>query len=602
MVAPKDGIAPEELTEAISYWLNRHNADGKPVPSVVSVSGAWGSGKTHWWNKYSTEKSGSATNSSSSETSPSWWSKRRNRSESAGASRKPYLYVSLFGINRIEELENRVIGAAWGLANEGDQKRVDAGLRSVGKLVKVAAESVKDVPGAGILGALDGYVGTAVRDAAFARLKGCVIALDDIERRSAALTLQQVLGFISQLREVRNASVVVILNEMRLKGEDGELLREFREKVMDCDFRFAISPSAAASVGLNDDHTWAVEAAGEFGEAVDLRNIRVYQRASSVLSRLQLDVRNIPPPVLNRLAISVVSLCWAHFEHEPTVIPTVEQLLAFNSMSAALAKVGRNGEQSVDLPYEKTLAALNWSADAMDKVIAVIVRTGKVPAESVRKELAVWLADDTRTRAHGELAAVWELYRSSFNGDDKALADRVLTAFGEYRAYVGVQSLGNAVWLLRELGYDAEANRLVDGQIAFWKSDGTSFEALLEDRFGGRTDPYLLEQLKLQPDPAKYTDIRQIYEFFADRSNSASRKEQRALLDLTASAWEAFLLDVEDVHLTDVITRIRNAYEAIQGTRDLKVTWTRSPLDEALSGLQDRNKINRVLIGALLAP
>lgn len=569
MVVREQGIAPEELTEAINYWLHRQSGSGEPLPAVVSISGAWGSGKTFWWKDYSAQKS-------------------------------RHLYVSLFGLNSIEELENRVIGAAWGVAEKDDQKRIASGLKSIGDLAKVAADAFKDVPGAGILGALNGYVGTAVRDAALARLKGCVIALDDIERRSAALTLQQVLGFISQLREVRKASVVVILNEMRLKNEDPELLREFREKVMDCDFQFAISPSTAARVGLSE-HPWAIKAAAEIGEAIALRNIRVYQRASTVLSRLQLDVSDMPPRVQDRLANSVVSLCWAHFEHEPDVIPTVDQLLAFNSMSAAMAKVARTSEQPPDLPYEKTLQKLNWFADAMDSVIAVIVRTGRMPTDSVRKELDVYLADEHRTQADEEINSVWTLYRSSLNGDDKVLAERVIEVFAKRKEYVGVERLSNAVWLLRKLGYDTDANALVDGQIAFWKANQTSFEALLNDRFRDDTDPYLLEQLKLQPDPVKYTDTKLIYDFFAAGEKHASRKEQRALLDQTADAWEAFLVNLVDDQLNVVIVRIRLAYGTIAATKELNVTWSRSPLDEALSRLEGRNQINRLLVPQLLS-
>lgn len=555
------GINSAELGDALCYWLDPK----KQVPSVVSISGAWGSGKTYWWTHYI----------------PTIQSRN--------------VYVSLFGVADTQELEQRLLAASFGIEDGTTEKRVAKGLQSLGKLAKIGAEAFKDIPGAGIMGGLEGYLGSVVRDAAYGRLENAVIAIDDLERKSSTLKLEQVLGFVARLHEVWKAAVVLILNESRLSSDDQTLLNDFREKVIDCDFRFTATAASAAKIGL-EGHTWAVQSAADFGERVNLSNIRIYQRASSVLARLPIHYSTLPPSVQSRLATSVIALCWAQFASGPEV-PSLDQLLSFHSMSFAVAGIADKTRKS--LPHEKTLSKLSWSADEMDNLIAIVVRTGKVPTDAIATQLNAYLMDEARARAHERISAIWTLYRSTLNGDDEALANHIVSTFSECKQYVSVGDVSSAAWLLRALAKSDDANAMIDTQTMFWEQRGDSLRARSVDLLGD-TDKYLLEKLQERPAQSPYKTIGDLFEFFVKHNDGWNPEEEAALLAYTARDWLNFLGEAKHERFMVALSRIRDVYSLLRGRHKSVVQWRVSPLDVALRALRNKTKMNAKLIPALM--
>lgn len=557
------GINPAELGDALRYWLDPKRESS----SVVAISGKWGGGKTFWWTHYI----------------PTVQSRN--------------VYVSLFGIADIQELEHRLLAASFGIDDATTETRVSKGLQSLGKLAKFGAETFKDIPGAAIMGGLEGYLGSVVRDAAYSRLERAVVAIDDLERRSSTLKLEQVLGFVSRLKEVWKASVVLILNEPRLSDHDQALLSDFREKVIDCDFQFTVSPLYAATIGLKD-HAWAAQSAAEFGERVGLCNVRVYQRANSVLARLPVDYSALPASVQSRLATSVTALCWAQFARAPEV-PSVDQLLMFHTMSSAFER-GADKARKPE-PYEKTMSKIAWYADDMDKLVAVVVRTGQVPSEAISKQLNTFLLDHERAQASDRIRAVWDFYRSTLHGDDEELATHLLAAFSECQQYVSVGELSSAAWLLRGLGKSAGADEMINSQIRFWDERNESFSALIESNRFSTTDAYLLEKLNLQPSKSRYETPEQLFYFFVRNNNGWSPDEEAALLSVTRRAWLDFLEQVTHDQLMPTLVRIRGVYAHLQSQKDARnITWRFSPIDVALRALKYKTKANTRLVRALL--
>jgi hypothetical protein len=67
---------------------------------------------------------------------------------------------------------------------------------------------------------------------------GLIICLDDIERVSERAGIEQLLGYINELKEVRQAKVVLIYNHEGL-GEKESNFKRFQEKVIDKRIPFA---------------------------------------------------------------------------------------------------------------------------------------------------------------------------------------------------------------------------------------------------------------------------------------------------------------------------------------------------------------------------
>jgi|GEM_PF-3696281 len=557
----KKGISPAELDDAIRYWLDQN----KETPSVVAISGPWGSGKTYWWKHFIESE--------------------LTRS----------VYVSLFGISDVKELEQRVLAASFGVDVPLDEERIGKGFQSIGKLVKIGADVFKDVPGSGVLNAIEGYVGSVVRDAAYSRLNRAVVAIDDLERRSSTLALEQVLGFVSRLREVWNASVVLILNEVRLKTEDKTRLDEFREKVIDCDFQFAIAPSTAAEIGLKSN-PWALRGATNFAEQVGLCNVRIFQRVDSILSRLVVNPATIPEPVLDRLANSVTGIAWAHFSRASHV-PTAEQLLQFNSFAAGVKAADKNRNRE---PYEETLSKIRWIPDSMDNLVYEIVASGRVPSEEVNKQIQAYLLDHKRNDSSSRMQAAWDMYWSTLRDNANDFSEALSSAYVEHIPFSSLNELSGAVDILEKLEKHELARELVDKQIDWWKANDVSRERLGTWHIGFSAGSYLETKLaQLSPDTKSPLTPAEVLTLLSNKSGWGA-SEETVLLRTSKSEWIDTLENFDLAGIGTAISSVRSCYAHIKANKRPYVPWETSPLDEALVELGARSKIAQLRVDVLL--
>lgn len=179
MASPASNDPHRYLAAAIKRYIER------PQPYAVLITGAWGSGKTHFWKREITpelEKSG-----------------------------KQVLYTSLFGLTRPEELSQRMLEARWPKLKSTGGKVTTTLISGALAFVR-AGELEKKLPE---LMSVD-----PDRD---------VLCFDDLERcRPEALV--PVLARISNYVEHSRVPVIVLANEAEM-NEQSEY-RRFREKLV----------------------------------------------------------------------------------------------------------------------------------------------------------------------------------------------------------------------------------------------------------------------------------------------------------------------------------------------------------------------------------
>lgn len=138
-----------------------------PQPRAVALIGGWGRGKTHLW---------------------------RNLVESTPHQpRAKYSYVSLFGVNSLEDLKlaifQREIDAGPPLAEPTWWERIKS--KVSGRAIVESATQIEN-PWLNNLNAL-------YRTIAFSQVRERLICLDDLERRGKDLNLEEVLGLVTFL-------------------------------------------------------------------------------------------------------------------------------------------------------------------------------------------------------------------------------------------------------------------------------------------------------------------------------------------------------------------------------------------------------------------
>jgi KAP family P-loop domain len=204
---------------------------GRQDPEVLCIRGKWGVGKTYTW------------------------AKELEVAQRANAVKLPrYSYVSLFGVNSLDELKfaifENVITLSEGV-RKADLETLDAFVSKFGswrKLTKIAQSLpvIRNIVGA-----------DATSLVSFMTIRDQVVCIDDLERRGQKLEVGDVLGLISYLREQRNCKVVLILNDEQLDEEAKRKFETNLEKVVDVSLVYEPLPSDSVKIGIpGTDEVW----------------------------------------------------------------------------------------------------------------------------------------------------------------------------------------------------------------------------------------------------------------------------------------------------------------------------------------------------------
>ncbi len=182
------------------YLLNKDN-NGK----TIMLSGAWGAGKTYFWQK---------------EIEP----KLKEKLEEI---EKTCLYVSLYGKDNLDALKKEILINASSIDELFSKEVSSFGFDvlssiqnsdlKIGQLLKAFSEATNSEKSIRGMEALQ---------------NGGVICFDDFERKSTKINLNDLFGFISQLAIELSCKIVIILNSDVFVGKEAEVFSHVKEKTI----------------------------------------------------------------------------------------------------------------------------------------------------------------------------------------------------------------------------------------------------------------------------------------------------------------------------------------------------------------------------------
>lgn len=160
----------EILIQQLNKLLDLKNDNG----IAISFQGSWGIGKTYFWNYY-IEHSQSKTK---------------------------FVNISLFGINSLDDIKKQIVLKIY------DRNKINKFLEN-NPIVSKFIESKWGID-----------VSLIASNFKKDDFKNIVVCFDDFERISSNLSLSEILGFISELKEQHNCKIVLINNNDMLKIQD----------------------------------------------------------------------------------------------------------------------------------------------------------------------------------------------------------------------------------------------------------------------------------------------------------------------------------------------------------------------------------------------
>ncbi|WP_025118146.1 P-loop NTPase fold protein [Bacillus sp. H1m] len=181
------GESMKPTVESILEYIKRSNTS-----SAILLNGKWGSGKTYFWKNVLQEKI-----------------------QSEG---KKAIYVSLYGISSIEEINKKIVLSRWEFVEKISKSKVGGGITELGK---VAFGVIKKIDPTGLSDEL-----TNMNFEDILNYSDAVLCFDDLERVN--MRIDEVLGYINNFVEHDGTKVIIIGNEEEIAEKLNDQNRELK--------------------------------------------------------------------------------------------------------------------------------------------------------------------------------------------------------------------------------------------------------------------------------------------------------------------------------------------------------------------------------------
>ncbi|MGM0952601.1 MAG: hypothetical protein ACQEW7_06450 [Pseudomonadota bacterium] len=448
-------------------------------PGVLAVKGEWGVGKTFTWNKYLLE------------------ARDANR-----VGLRKYSYVSLFGINSLDTFKYSIFENVIDRKIIGTEANVDTFKNNSADLVaSLGRKTVKLVKGSSLLKDF----APAIESFSFLSLEKHLICIDDLERKGKDLSIKDVLGLVSLLKEQKKCQVVLLLND----GEEGlEDYEKYREKVIDIELAFAPEPKECADIAYSGG-TPHEERLKELTTSLGIRNIRILKKIERLVKLALPLMEEYESEISDQFLHSTVLLSWSYFcsdSHDD--VPPLDFI---TNKGYALLGIGNEEISEQEKKWQTILQAYNYQlTDELDLLIAEAVKTGFYVEDELKKKAAAKNKEVVSSKAEGSFSKAWALYHDTFNDNSDEVVDSLYDSFKKNCEYIRPVNLNGTVSLFRELGESKKASEIIDIYI---------------DRRHDQTELFNLEEINVFGDIQDQEIVDKFNEVYKESIKSESAEE-----------------------------------------------------------------------------
>jgi len=417
------------------------------TPEVLCIKGKWGVGKTYGWRKFLEDA---------------------KRTEALALSR--YSYVSLFGLNSLEDLRFAVFESTVSGENVGASPDDTTFSRLVGKGSDFARRMR---PTTEVLSAMFNRkeVGDVLFKSAFLTVRRQLVCLDDLERAGVGLNARDVLGLASLLKEDRSCKVVLLLNDKEHDQKD-EFDRQI-EKVADVTLVFDLTSQEAVSIALTGTERTTTLLKQRIIE-LGITNIRVIKKIERLTTRLVRILDGVDDSVVEKAVATLTLASWS--VQQPGEAPPIDFLRTYNRIAAAM----RAGRENVNTDAERFRAMIQdypfRGPESLDHLIFDGAIAGffcsdavRQAAEELQQKWRYHSRDSAFERAWGEL------YHGSLATEDDVFLDALFESSQTEAAVITPLNINGAVRMLREYGRGEQADEVIANYIATHEADGPNF-------------------------------------------------------------------------------------------------------------------------------
>lgn len=441
-----------------------------PTPSVLCIKGRWGTGKTFAVREAV-----------------------RRTAISNNLTPGKFAYFSLFGLKDSSDIlqsifantvERPIIIGAQTLPDRlGGQKFFDI-YRKLRSLPAFLADHA-NVP---FVASLGGVARALVSNL----VTSTIVCLDDLERKSKTLSVNEIMGVISQLRDERNCKIILILNENNLNAEEKDEFDRYAEKVINRELHFVPTPEEAASIAFpSSDQIGSILKEACIG--LRIVNIRVMAKIDHFAREIDCLMPGVDDTIRRNVLRSLVVLVWSSLSPIGEGAPTLEYLIEKRQRQFF-------GAQKQELSSEQA----DWGAllndygftrcDEFDLLMIDGIRNGYFDKDKVKSGVEESLRDLESSRANAAIEASWRPFHDSFDDNAAEVAKSIFKGCSAHTKYMSPFHLDSAVSILKEIGAPEMAQELLTQYLSV-HTDGNIFDRTRHPFSANMTDPNVIAAL-----------------------------------------------------------------------------------------------------------
>lgn len=429
------------------------------APEVMSIKGAWGVGKTYAWNKYLQQA--------------------KNQKKIA---LKKYSYVSLFGINSLEDLKFSIFENMVDERFIGRRPTVESFKNNTEELLKSLGR--KTLPIFSSRASID-HFHSMINSLSFLSLEKTIICIDDFERKGKNVEAQDILGLITQLKEQKKCKIVLILNDESLSDDSSIDYIKLREKVIDTELRFSPTAEDCVNIALSDDKI--AQQLGLDIVRLGINNIRIIKKIEKLSALLVPLLKVYEDQVISRALQTLTLLSWCYYSQSndtPDYNFVVSRHGAFGDLDDEVSKSTQQQNWCALLRnYD------NYSLTDFDRQIARFVENGYISERHLLQEASRLNEEILAVRSENSFREAWRKFNESFADNDQDVINCLSDSFKNNAKYISPVNLDGTVRLLRNLGKDKLATKIIrlyiekrDAETELFNLESTSFAGEIRDR------------------------------------------------------------------------------------------------------------------------
>lgn len=399
------------------------------TPEVLAIKGDWGVGKTFTWNKYISDLK-------------------------SDISMNRYSYVSLFGLNSLKDLKLAIFENTIHKNVIGQNATLDTFRENTyGVIEKIGRKSSFFIN----KNSFTKGIAPIFESVSFMSLNRTIVCLDDMERKGDALSVKEILGLVSLIKEQKQCKVVLLLNDNEKCIED---YKKYREKVVDIELHF--NPTAeecANAVFAGSD--WQTTFIKEHVVRLGVRNIRVLYKIKKLMASIPPKIESCEDEVKLQIVHSLVLFSWCFYcSKDGGAVPSLDYVFGYRKYYMGLDSKPKT---NIEKGWDEMLSEYGFVlADELDVTIKEAVISGYFNVDDFLPLMENINKKAISSRSEGSFRKAWELFHYDLNSSQDDVTSALYKSLKDNAEYVSPMNLDSTVSLFRSLDENKKASDMID--------------------------------------------------------------------------------------------------------------------------------------------